>query len=184
MSTATQVALDAKANDPITVKSVSDQTIAGVKTFSNPPLVPDAGGPNQAINKSQMDTADNLKVNKYGDIMTNSLLERYTGDVILGLQSTTAATGKRYNRISAGVGNFGIHNVTSAKIPFRIMTDAPNLALYIRSDRININGIGTITGTGFPNGVVTAPDGFTYLDRSATSGITCWSKRVGTSNTG
>lgn len=116
--------------------------------------------------------------------MTNSLLERYTGDVILGLQSTTAATGKRYNRISAGVGNFGIHDVTSAKIHFRIMTDAPNLALDIRSDRININGIGTITGTGFPNGVVTAPDGFTYIDRSATSGITCWSKRVGTSNTG
>lgn len=66
ISTATQVALDAKANDPFTVKPVSDQTIAGVKTFSSPHLVPAAGGPNQAINKSQMDTADNPKVNKYG----------------------------------------------------------------------------------------------------------------------
>lgn len=42
VSTATQTALDLKANDNVVVKLSGNQTVAGVKTFSSAPLVPDS----------------------------------------------------------------------------------------------------------------------------------------------
>lgn len=41
-----------------------------------------------------------------------------------------------------------------------------------------------IVGTGFPNGVVTAPVGATYIDTNATNGAVEWKKATGTGNTG
>jgi hypothetical protein len=41
VSTATQTALDAKANDSAVVHDTGDETVAGIKTFSNDPIIPD-----------------------------------------------------------------------------------------------------------------------------------------------
>lgn len=41
-----------------------------------------------------------------------------------------------------------------------------------------------ITGTGFPNGVVSAPVGSIYIDTAATNGASSWIKKSGTGNTG
>ena len=41
-----------------------------------------------------------------------------------------------------------------------------------------------LTGTGFPNGVVSAPVGSTYIDTNATNGAIEWKKATGTGNTG
>ena len=73
VSTATQTAINAKANDSAVVKLTGNQTIADVKTFSSSPIVPTATTNTQAVNKQQMDTADALKVNKAGDTMTGQL---------------------------------------------------------------------------------------------------------------
>ena len=73
VSTATQTALNAKANASDTVNLTGDQTIAGVKTFSSSPIVPAATTSTQAVNKSQMDAADALKLNKAGDTMNGNL---------------------------------------------------------------------------------------------------------------
>lgn len=41
-----------------------------------------------------------------------------------------------------------------------------------------------IYGTGFPNGVVTAPTGRIYIDNNGTNGVSSWIKKSGTGNTG
>jgi hypothetical protein len=47
----------AKLADTAAVKLTLDQTIAGVKTFSSSPVVPNATTPTQAVNKGQLDAA-------------------------------------------------------------------------------------------------------------------------------
>lgn len=42
------------------VKNSGDETVAGVKTFSSSPVVPDADAANEAINKRQLDAVQNL----------------------------------------------------------------------------------------------------------------------------
>ncbi|WP_298585122.1 hypothetical protein [uncultured Kocuria sp.] len=41
-----------------------------------------------------------------------------------------------------------------------------------------------LQGTGFPNGVVSAPVGSIYIDKAVTNGASSWIKKVGTGNTG
>lgn len=50
--------------------------------------------------------------------------------------------------------------------------------------QVNLNGTLQLTGTGFPNGVVSAPVGSTYTDTAATNGAIEWKKATGTGNTG
>lgn len=49
---------------------------------------------------------------------------------------------------------------------------------------VSINGSDFLTGTGFPNGVVTAPVGSIYVDKNLTCGALLWIKQTGTGNTG
>ena len=44
---------------------------------------------------------------------------------------------------------------------------------------VSISGSDFLTGTGFPNSVVTAPVGSTYIDRDATNGAIRWIKKTG-----
>lgn len=111
VSTATQTALNAKANASDTVNLTGNQTVAGVKTLSSSPVVPTATTGTQAVNKAQMDAADALKLN-------------------------------------------------------------------ISDNRVELRG------TGFPQGVVSAPVGTTYVDTAATNGAIEWKKATGTGNTG
>ncbi len=54
---------------------------------------------------------------------------------------------------------------------------------HLRLDRSTGN-VGIITGTGFPEGVVTAPVGSMYTDTAATNGAIRWIKATGSGNTG
>ncbi len=53
-------AIDGKANDNEVVKLTGDQTIAGVKTFSSSPVVPNATTSGQAVNKGQLDAVTSV----------------------------------------------------------------------------------------------------------------------------
>ena len=60
--TAAQLAagLSTKANDADVVKLTGAQSVAGVKSFTSSPVVPNATTNPQAVNKGQMDTADDI----------------------------------------------------------------------------------------------------------------------------
>jgi len=57
VSTATQTALNAKADDSAVVHSTGNETVAGIKTFSSSPIVPTPTTSTQAANKSYVDSA-------------------------------------------------------------------------------------------------------------------------------
>lgn len=184
INTETQTALNAKANASDTVNLTGNQTVAGVKTFSSSPIVPTATTGTQAINKSQMDTADALKVNKAGDTITGNLIIQTAVDTSFSLTNQTAVTGKSYRVISTNGGNFGVWNTTDSKTPFRVYIDAPDAGLEVVSNGLNIQGVRYLTGTGFPEGSVTAPVGSIYIDKAITNGASSWIKKSGTGNTG
>jgi hypothetical protein len=84
-----------------------------------------------------------------------------------GLDVTNALAGKvdtTGNQTIAGVKTF---------------TSAP-----IAPSGTSIGGVLYLTGTGFPNGVVTAPTGSIYIDTAITNGASSWIKKSGTGNTG
>ena len=201
VSTSQQAALDAKVDQVIGNTRVYVTNGSGAQTSNAWSDAPNAdtfarrttGGQTRvgtavlsdaATTKAQMDAADATKFDKTGGTISGGTLVQYAGDVNFGIQSTTPTTGKRYNLISAGAGNFGIQDVTGVKTPFRITTDAPNLALDITSSGLNIQGKGVLYGTGFPNGVVSALVGSIYIDTAVTNGASSWIKKSGTGNTG
>lgn len=51
-------------------------------------------------------------------------------------------------------------------------------------NNIELNGANVLSGTGFPNGVVSAPVGSIYIDKAITNGASSWIKKAGTGNTG
>ena len=210
VSTATQTALNAKANASDTVNLTGNQTLAGVKTFSSSPVVPTATTSTQAVNKAQMDTADALKVNKAGDTMTGALnIAKDTGNLRLSNVtypgSYAEISGTRYwLRMETlgemnGVlypGNLRVEGTTQLAT-FRPLNDlgsdvgqvTQRFGIgYINEVRTNKLVIGGgpqyLTGTGFPNGVVTAPVGSIYIDTAITNGASSWIKKSGTGNTG
>lgn len=87
----------------------------------------------------------------------------YTALLINPTETATGSGAK--NLIDAQVGG-------SSK--FRVANDG----------RVNINGADHITGTGFPNGVVSAPVGSIYIDTAVTNGASSWIKKSGTGNSG
>jgi len=172
ISTATQTALDAKANASDTVNLTGDQTIAGVKTFSSSPIVPTATTTTQAINKAQMDAALALKVNKAGATMTARL--------------NSNATNIGYAQLRGGVNlSFG----TNGSGHFQVYNDSAGASIatmYNDGSGIEFGaGLWSIKyGTGFPEGVITAPVGSIYIDTAITNGASSWIKKSGTGNTG
>lgn len=174
VSTATQSALDGKANATDTVNLTGNQTIAGVKTFSSSPVVPTATTNTQAVNKAQMDAADALKVNKAGDTMTGQLIAK--DGLTVGVQST-------YGIATGNVGIGGQTGVGGADGHIQSFSNKP-LRLNSAGNPVYISEVGYLVGTGFPNGVVSAPVGSTYIDTAATNGAIEWKKAAGTGNTG
>jgi hypothetical protein len=172
VSTDTQTALDAKANASDTVNLTGNQTVAGVKTFSSSPIVPTATTNTQAVNKSQMDTADALKVNKAGDTMTGRLASQST---ILGFAQSRA--GKNITFGASSNGDFQAYNDTDGNNIYAAYSDGTGLSFSSSGTQIRY-------GTGFPEGIVTAPVGSIYIGKSVTNGASSWIKKSGTGNTG
>ena len=67
------------------------------------------------------------------------------------------------------------------------MTGAKLLTELVGNNLISINGSGgprILSGSGSPEGVITAPAGSIYLNELGGSGVTHWDKESGTGNTG
>lgn len=167
VSTATQMALNAKANASYTVNLTGNQTVAGVKTFSSSPLVPTATTGTQAVNRTQMSNADAAKVDK----------------VIPGVDSV-------YRVTSAGVQDTIRYSQTIIfnSIPQRdgegrLQAASPVGANDV-ANKTYVDALVPIYGTGFPDGVISAPVGSIYIDTAVTNGASSWIKKSGTGNTG
>lgn len=73
---------------------------------------------------------------------------------------------------------------TGAKLLIDAQVNGTSKFKVANDGRVNINGADHITGSGFPNGVVTAPVGSIYIDTAVTNGASSWIKTSGTGNTG
>lgn len=114
-----------------------------------------------------------LKVNKAGDTMTGRL-----GNATSNLSTSNTRGGKEILFGATAVGNFGVLNNTDGIEIFNVMSDGSGIRLGTSI------GLAILKGTGFPNGVVSAPVGSIYIDTAITNGASSWIKKSGTGNTG
>lgn len=73
----------------------------------------------------------------------------------------------------------GLGNVDNTSDLAKPISTATQTALNLKLDASRV-----LQGTGFPNGVVTAPVGTIYVDTAVTNGASSWIKKSGTGNTG
>lgn len=78
------------------------------------------------------------------------------------------------DKSDVGLGN--VDNTSDADKP---ISTATQTALNLKLDASRM-----LQGTGFPNGVVSAPVGTIYIDTAVTNGASSWIKKSGTGNTG
>lgn len=117
--------------------------------------------------------ADALKVNKAGDTMTAPL-------TVPAINNDTVG-----NLASVGVNRYSWDTASFRPIGARDLGDATNRFRRVHvSDRVDISGAWQLTGTGFPDGVVSAPVGSIYIDKAATAKAFTWYKEFGSGNTG
>lgn len=78
------------------------------------------------------------------------------------------------DKSDVGLGN--VDNTSDADKP---ISTATQTALDLKLDASRL-----LQGTGFPNGVVSAPVGTIYIDTAVTNGVSSWIKKSGNGNTG
>lgn len=105
-------------------------------------------------------TTDNLAPITIRANTPQPMLELYSG----GVQLLSSLIPRANGTGSIGMENFRFANVQTLKV--------------------TVNGPFIVSGTGFPNGVVSAPVGSTYIDTAATNGAIEWKKATGTGPTG
>lgn len=194
ISTATQTALDGKATKlniaqyqaPVRIASgvgeanygftitqnatadtIAYRTIGGVMAVGTPT----ASG--HATTKAYVDTADALKVNKAGDTMTGILESSVNSPAFAHVRG-----GRRIQWGLDGNTNMSFYNTTDSVAVTTFKNDGT--AIYLG----NASSAGILRGTGFPEGVVTAPVGSIYIDTAITNGIAIWYKKTGIASTG
>ncbi|TXH49432.1 MAG: hypothetical protein E6Q97_22690 [Desulfurellales bacterium] len=157
VSTAQQTALDGKANFPSTDSHVP---------------VRDGSGAQSSL--------------RYTSGTTGYTIGFRTADGQIGVGAptdNTHATNKGYvdTALNAKANASDTVNLTGDQTiaGVKTFTSAP-----IAPSGTSIGGVLYLTGTGFPNGVVTAPVGSTYIDTAVTNGASSWIKKSGTGNTG
>jgi hypothetical protein len=179
--------LDTLAVDSGVVHKASTETISGAKTFTDtatfttsPTVNSASGNPYFVSNASDTD-----------DERTTGLQMQRRGSLRwIVAKNPTAESGSnagsdfsiyRYDDSGAQLGTAPLSIIRSTG-ENRIGETTANTA-HLRLDRSTGN-VGIITGTGFPNGVVTAPVGSMYTDTDATNGAIRWIKATGNGNTG
>lgn len=164
---------------------------------------------NKPVSAAQA-AADALKVNKAGDTMTGtlSLPTIVMNNAVSGISSSGASTNVKISGgaiddggtvvlFGSSVGNTGNLRIGSTNIAYwssmRFSPSADNAYALgntsqqwsnIYSTQATIGGVLYVTGTGFPEGVVTAPVGSIYIDKVITNGASSWIKKSGTGSTG
>lgn len=137
--------------------------------------------------KAQMDTADALKVNKAGDGMTGQLT--ILNEAAVGFRQTRSSVTTTWGTSSPGrfvvTSANGSVGLSLANAGLRIGDDSTVAAQKLDvAGNARINGVDYLVGTGFPNGVASAPVGSIYIDTNITNGASSWIKKSGTGNTG
>ncbi|MCE7038997.1 hypothetical protein [Dyadobacter sp. CY312] len=105
LSTAVVAALALKANDADVVKLTGNQTVAGIKTFSASPVVPNASNANQAAAYGQVTTADAALQTQIDNLNTTAATGlKYKGDIDASTNPNfpAAAIGDTYIISTAG----------------------------------------------------------------------------------
>jgi hypothetical protein len=178
--------LDTLAVDSGVVHKAETETISGLKTFTNTatfttsPIVNSASGnPYFVANASDIDD----------ERLTGVQFQRRGSLRWVVAKNSTAESGSnagsdmavyRYDDAGSLLGStFGIIRSTGET---RIGETTAGTA-HLRLDR-SAGNVSIITGTGFPEGVVTAPVGSMYTDTAATNGAIRWIKATGSGNTG
>jgi hypothetical protein len=178
--------LDTLAIDSAVVHKASTETISGFKTFTNtatfttnPTVNSASSNPYFVSNASDTDA----------ERSAGSLFQRRGVNRWVVAKTSTAESGS-----DAG-SNFAVYRYDDAGdllgTPFGIIRSTGENRIgettagtaHLRLDR-SAGNVGIITGTGFPNGVVTAPVGSMYTDTAATNGAIRWIKATGSGNTG
>ncbi len=180
--------LDTLAVDSAVVHTAGTETITGSKTFSSTvtftngsPTVNSASGNPYFVSNASDTSAERV---------TGSLFQRRGSNRWVVAKIANAESGSnagsdfhiiRYDDSGAQLGTAPLSIIRSTG-ENRIGETTAGTA-HLRLDR-SAGNVGIITGTGFPNGVVTAPVGSMYTDTDATNGAIRWIKATGNGNTG
>jgi hypothetical protein len=174
--------------DSAVVHKAETETITGSKTFSSTvtftngsPTVNNASGNPYFISNASDTSAERV---------TGSLFQRRGSNRWVVAKIANAESGSnagsdfhiiRYDDSGAQLGTAPLSIIRSTG-ENRIGETTAGTA-HLRLDR-SAGNVGIITGTGSPEGVVTAPVGSMYTDTDATNGAIRWIKATGVGNTG
>lgn len=174
--------LDTLAVDSTVVHDSGNETISGIKTFTDN-VYADGSSANRYFISNASDT---------GAERTAGLQFQRRGSVRwivakIGSAESGSNVGSdfhiiRYDDSGSQLGTSSALSIIRSTGETRIGETTANIA-HLRLDRSTGN-VGIITGTGFPEGVVTAPVGSMYTDTAATNGAIRWIKATGSGNTG
>ncbi len=167
--------------DSAVVHKAGTETITGNKTFSSGNVFVNSASSNPAFISNASDTGSERTAGMH--------LQRRGVVRWIIAKNSTAESGSnagsdfnvyRYDDAGAFLGS--ALNIVRSTGESRIGETTAGTA-HLRLDR-SAGNVGIITGTGFPEGVVTAPVGSMYTDTAATNGAIRWIKATGVGNTG
>jgi len=179
--------LDTLAVDSTVVHDSGNETISGIKTFTGPAVFTSG---NPTVNSASGNPYFISNASDTGAERTAGLQIQRRGVIrwVVG-KNTIAESGSdagsdfiiyRYDDAGSLLG--AASSIIRSTGENRIGETTTDVA-HLRLDRSTGN-VGIITGTGFPEGVVTAPVGSMYTDTAATNGAIRWIKATGVGNTG
>ena len=166
ISTAAQTALDAKANSAHS-HAISDTTGLQAALDSKAPQ-------STTYTKTEVDTALSGKAatsHTHTKAQVTDFAHTHPVAEVTGLQTALDTKANASDTVNL-TGNQTVAGV-------KTFSSAP-----IAPSGTSIGGVLYLTGTGFPEGVVTAPVGSIYIDTAVTNGASSWIKKSGTGNTG
>ena len=173
--------------DSAVVHKTGTETIAGAKTFTS-----------QTIFTSGNPTVNSASGNPYFiSNASDTSAERTAGMLFQRRGATRWIVGKSQTAESGSnsgsgftiiryddAGNFLGETLTINRSNGELLIGETTAGTaHLRLGR-SAGNVGIITGTGFPEGVVTAPVGSMYTDTAATNGAIRWIKATGSGNTG
>jgi len=170
VSTAQQTALDGKANFPTTNQRMPVRSSSGAQSSERYDQAVAAFSIPQRTNtgtvKAATAVANDDLVPKAQMDAADALKVNKAGDTMTGALNTQDVRGSAASTYNLGQTSNRYFNV------------------FVDRVRLGSTELTMLSGTGFPEGVVTASVGSIYIDTAVTSGASSWIKKSGTGNTG
>lgn len=175
------------AFDNNVVHLTGDETIAGVKTFSSSPVIPNGLSSNDAVNKSQLDTLNTTLQNLITTSISNTLASLYpVGSIYIGTQSScplaTLISGSTWELVAQNRALWGTDNVNNANTT--IAAGLPNIEGYVSlGGYVKVDGLrGAFWDPGTRDAGAIGSTGTGYLD-DFNFAASKWNSIYGSSNT-